>query len=150
MALGVSLSAAPSWIQFFGSAAAGGSHLAWREMASNIKMLTFLLCPKKHCQFIKMRYIPLHFWFYFHVFVWLCDRAISPTGMSPHSSPLFASPKQQVQSSCIHDIQLLSLYCSSIAPSLPVVQDSPADAAAIPQSNLLSGEFESGHSAISL
>lgn len=72
---------------------------------------------QNHCQFIKLRSTACHFWFpACRSLSDLCDRAISLTGMPLSSSPCFTSPKQRVQSSCVHDIQPLSLCCASAAP----------------------------------
>lgn len=72
---------------------------------------------QNYCQFTKLRTSPCAFWFpACRSLSGLCDRAMYLTRLPSFLSPCFTSPLQQVQSSCIHDIQPLSLCCASAAP----------------------------------
>lgn len=74
-----------------------------------------------------------------------CDRAMPVNKMPPFSSWCFTSPKQRVPSSCIHNIQPLSLCCASATARTSLLFFvCPAD------TSLLSGQSKTGHSDISL
>lgn len=91
----------------------------WPEMVSNNKMVKFLSSPKKplsvyqdkeHCP-------PLPVLLADPCLVFLIEPCLS-LGCHQVCHHALRHLNQQVQPSCVHNIQPLSLYCLSIAPNL--------------------------------